>query len=113
MSDAAIENAGTTETKPPKSKAPKKSVKSKTGAPKGKHVKAQPPHREKKPQAPRESREGWGTFALRLPISERDAFHAASGAAGASRFARIVLNAFSNDDTAAFAAAIAEAKKLR
>jgi hypothetical protein len=48
-----------------------------------------------------------------LPVSERDAFHAASGAAGASRFARIVLNAFSNDDTAAFEAAIAEAKTLR
>ena len=62
---------------------------------------------------PRESRGGWGTFALKLPVTERDAFHAATGSAGASRFARIVLNAFANGSTTEFENALAEAKKLQ
>ena len=107
------QNAAATETKTPKAKAPKKSAKTKAATPKAKTAKAAKPKPDKKPKAPRESREGWGTFALRLPVSERDAIHAASGAAGASRFARIVLVAFANDDEAAFKAAIAEARKLR
>jgi len=110
------QNAATAESKPTKTKAPKKGAKAKAAAAKAKPAKpakAAKPVKAKKEKPPRESREGWGTFALRLPIPERDAFHAASGAAGASRFARVVLNAFSNDDTAAFNAAIVEARKLR
>ena len=101
------------ETKTTKGKVQKKIAKAKAATPKTKPPKAAKPARPKAEKAPRESREGWGTFALRLPVSERDAIHAASGAAGASRFARIVLVAFSNDDEAAFKAAIAEARKLR
>ena len=108
-----IQNGRTTETKTPKAKAPKKVAKTKAAARKTKTPNAAKPKPEKNPKAPRESREGWGTFALKMPISERDALHAASGAAGASRFARIVLVAFANDDEAAFKVAIAEAKKLR
>ncbi len=93
-----------------KGKTTKKPAKAKAATPKAKPVKAAKPKKEK---APRESREGWGTFALKLPVHEREAFHSASGAAGASRFARIVLNAFSNEDEAAFKNAIAEARKLR
>ena len=107
------QNATATETKNTKGKAPKQGTKTKAAAIKAKPAKAAKPLKPKKEKTPRESREGWGTFALKLPIAERELFHAASGSAGASRFARIVLNAFSNDDTAAFAAAIAEAKKLR
>jgi hypothetical protein len=110
MSDAATQNATTTESKAAKPRTPKKAAKAKSGAPKAKPAKTAKPKKEK---ASRESREGWGTFALKMPVAERDAFHAASGSAGASRFARIILNAFSNDDDAAFKAAIAEAKKLR
>ncbi len=108
-----VQNATATETKKTKGKAQKKAAKTKVAAPKAKAPKAPKPEKAKKEKAPREDRTNFGTFALRLPVSERDAFHAASGAAGASRFARIILNAFSNDDTAAFDAAIAEAKKLR
>jgi hypothetical protein len=111
MTEAATQNAS--ETKTSKGKAPKKTAKTKAAAPKTKTPTSAKPKSEKKPKAPRESREGWGTFALRLPVSEREAFHAASGAAGASRFARIVLVAFANDDEPAFKAAIAEARKLR
>ena len=109
MSETVTQN--TTETTPSKGKTKKKA--SAKAAAKAKTPKAAKPKPEKKAKAPRESREGWGTFALKMPISERDALHAASGAAGASRFARVVLVAFSNDDEAAFKAAIAEAKKLR
>ena len=108
-----MQNATTTVTKPTKVKAAKNVAKTKGAAAKANPAKAAKPKPEKKLKAPRESRDGWGTFALKLPVTERDAFHAASGAAGASRFARIILNAFSNDDEAAFKAAIAEAKKLR
>lgn len=103
------QHAPTVDGKTTKRKASKKPVKAKTTA-KTKTAKAAKPKGEK---TPRESREGWGTFALKLPVPEREAFHSASGAAGASRFARIVLNAFSNEDEAAFKAAIAEARKLR
>ena len=71
------------------------------------------PKRETKRKAPRESRDGWGTFALKLPVAEREAFHKATGAAGASRFARTILVAFANEDEATFKAALAEARKLR
>jgi hypothetical protein len=111
-----MQSATATETKNTKGKAQKKAARTKAGAPKcktAKVAKVAKPKPEKTPKAPREDRTNWGTFALRLPVAERDAIHAASGAAGASRFARIVLNAFSNDDTAAFEAAIAEARKLR
>lgn len=108
-----IQSGRTTETKTLKAKAPKKVVKTKVATRKTKTPKDARPKPEKKPKAPRESREGWGTFALKMPINERDALHAASGAAGASRFARIVLVAFASDDEVAFKAAIAEAKKLR
>jgi hypothetical protein len=112
MSDATIQNATATESKPTKAKPPKKVVKTKAGA-KAKNPKSAKPAKPKKEKLPRESREGWGTFALRLPVAERDAFHTASGAAGASRFGRIILAAFANDDVRAFEAAIADAKKLR
>jgi hypothetical protein len=105
MTETQTQNA--TETKPAKGKTPKKAAKAKTAAPKSK------PKPEKKPKAPRESREGWGTFALRLPIPERDAFHAAAGPSAASRVARTVLVAFANEDEPAFKAALAEARKLR
>ena len=116
MSETATENATATASKTTKHKASKKNAKAMAAASETKTPKvasAAKPKPEKKPKAPRESREGWGTFALKMPIAERESFHAASGSAGASRFARIVLNAFSNDDTAAFAAAIAESKQLR
>lgn len=112
MSETMIQNAAT-ETKTTKGKLPKKTAKAKAAAPKAKTPKAAKPAKPKKEKPPRESRKGWGTFALRLPVTERDAFHAASGVAGASRFARIILNAFSNDDEVAFKEAIAEARKLR
>ena len=102
----------TTENKMTKGKGQKKPTKAKA-AHKAKPVKAAKPKPEKKPKEPREDRTGWGTFALKLPVPEREAFHSASGASGASRFARIVLNAFSNEDEAAFKNAIAEARKLR
>ena len=76
-------------------------------------TKAAKPAREKKEKAPRESREGWGTFALKMPVPEREAFHKAAGPAGASRFARLVLVAFSNEDEAGFKAAIKEAREAR
>jgi hypothetical protein len=107
------QNATATETKATKGKAPKKSANARTTAPNAKHVKAAKPEPGEKPKAPRESREGWGTFALKLPIPEREAFHNAAGPASASRFGRIVLNAFSNEDEDSFRRAIAEARKLR
>lgn len=76
-------------------------------------TKAAKPTREKKDRPPRESREGWGTFALKMPVPEREAFHKAAGPAGASRFARTVLVAFANEDEAAFKAALVESRKLR
>ncbi len=103
----------TTEAKAAKGKAQKKAAKPKAAAANAKTSKTPKAEKPKRDKAPRESRDGWGTFALKMPVAEREAFHAASGAAGASRFARIVLNAFSHDDTAAFEAAIDEAKKLR
>ena len=109
MSESTTGNATATDPAPRKAKT-KKSAGAKAAKGKAKAAKPKP---EKKPKAPRESREGWGTFALKMPIAERDALHAASGAAGASRFARIVLVAFANDDEAAFRNAIAEAKNLR
>jgi len=104
------QNATATESKT-KGKGPKKSAKPKAAA-KTKPAKAAKP-KEKKPKEAREDRSGWGTFALKMPVPEREAFHTASGTAGASRFARIVLNAFSNEDETAFRNAINEAKKLR
>ena len=107
------QSATAAETKPTKGKAPKKPVKTKAAASKTKPPKAAKPKREKTPKAPRESREGWGTFALKMPIPERESFHKAAGPAGASRFARTVLVAFANEDEAAFKSALAEARKLR
>ena len=101
------------ETKPTKGKATKKPVKTKGATPKTKTPKAAKPTRESKSKEPRESREGWGTFALKLPVPEREAFHKAAGPASASRFARTVLVAFANEDEGAFKSAIAEARKLR
>ena len=109
MNDTATQTATATETKT-KGKAPKKTAKAKAAAPKTKPPKAAKPKKEK---PPRESREGWGTFALKMPIPEREAFHKAAGPASASRFARTVLVAFANGDEAAFKNAISEAKKLR
>ena len=108
MAENTIQAA--TDTRSTKGKTPKKSAKAKTAAPKAKAAKAAKPTKEK---APRESREGWGTFALKLPVPEREAFHKAAGPAGASRFARTVLVAFANEDESAFKVAIAEARKLR
>ncbi len=71
------------------------------------------PVKAKKERAPKVDRSSWKTFAFRWPASESAALHAASGSAGASRFARIVLNAFTNEDEGAFKNAIAEARKLR
>ena len=102
-----IQNTAT-ETKTTKGKAAKKPGKAK--AAKAKPVTTAKPKKEK---APRESREGWGTFALKLPVAEREAFHKAAGPASASRFARTVLVAFANEDEGAFKSAIAEARKLR
>ena len=73
--------------------------------------KAEPKPRSAKP--PKESREGWGTFALRLPVAERDAIHKMAGPAGASRFARTVLVAFANEDEGAFNTAVKEAREQR
>jgi hypothetical protein len=107
MNDAT-QTATAAETKRTKGKPPRKSAKA--AAAKTKTPKTAKPKKEK---APRESREGWGTFALKMPVPEREAFHNAAGPAGASRFARTVLVAFANDDEAAFKAALAEARKLR
>ena len=76
-------------------------------------AKAAKPPKEKKDKAPRESRTGWGTFALKMPVPEREAFHKAAGPASASRFARTVLVAFANEDEAAFKSAIKEAREAR
>ena len=103
------QNAAPTTTKTPKAKPPRKATKANAVAPK---EKAASPKPDKKPKPPRESREGWGTFALRLPVSERDAFHKAAGKAAASSAARAVLVAFANGDEAAFRSAVAQAKKL-
>jgi hypothetical protein len=92
-------------------KSKKKTAKLK--AEKTPETKAAKPPREKKQRAPRESREGWGTFALKMPVPEREAFHKAAGPAGASRFARVVLVAFANEDEAAFKAAIKDAREAR
>lgn len=108
-----LQNATAPETRTTKTKSTKKRVKAKSAATKAKTSKAAKPAKPRAEKLPRESREGWGTFALKMPLAERQSFHAASGAAGASRFARIILNAFSSDDVRAFEAAIAEAKKLR
>ena len=67
----------------------------------------------KKEKPPRESREGWGVFALRMPVEEREALHKAAGPGGASRLARAVLAAFASEDEAAFRAAVAEARTIR
>ena len=67
----------------------------------------------KKERTPREDRSGWGTFALKMPVPEREAFHKATGSANASRFARVVLVAFANEDEAAFKAAVKEAREAR
>ena len=67
----------------------------------------------KKEKALRESRDGWGTFALKMPVPEREAFHKAAGPASASRFARTVLVAFANEDETAFKTAIKEAREAR
>ena len=100
----------TTDTKAQKTKkaATPKVAKTKTAK-----AETRKPKRETKGKAPRESRDGWGTFALKLPVAEREAFHKATGAAGASRFARTILVAFANEDEATFKAALAEARKLR
>jgi hypothetical protein len=76
-------------------------------------TKAAKPAREKKEKAPREDRSGWGTFALKLPVAEREAFHKAAGPASASRFARAVLVAFTNEDEAGFKTAVKEAREQR
>ena len=99
--------------------APKKNVKAKpqkkTVAPKAatRKTKVEKTPKPKADNPPREDRTGWGTFALKLPIPEREAFHTAAGPAGASRFARTVLDAFANENEAAFKAALVEARKLR
>lgn len=71
------------------------------------------PAKPRKEKAPRESRDGWGTFALKLPVPEREAFHKAAGPASASRFARAVLAAFAAGDDAAFKAIVKEAREQR
>lgn len=76
-------------------------------------VRAAKPIKPKKERAPRESRDGWGTFALKMPVPEREAFHKAAGPAGASRVARVVLVAFANEDEGAFKTAIKEAREAR
>lgn len=110
MTETATESVTTTATKTAKTKAPKSSGKAKAATPKTAPAKAAKPKKEK---APREDRQGWGTFALRLPVAERDAFHQAAGPAGASRSARAVLVAFANEDEAAFRDAIKAARELR
>ena len=110
MAETTAENTTATGTKTTKKRAAKTPAKAKTATPKSKAPKAAKPKVEK---PPRESRDGWGTFALRLPVAERDAFHTAAGPAAASRAARAVLVAFANEDTAAFQTAIEEARKLR
>jgi hypothetical protein len=85
----------------------------KTKADAAPETKATKPPKEKKENAPRESRDGWGTFALKLPVPEREAFHKAAGPAGASRFARAILAAFAAGDDAAFKAVIKEAREAR
>jgi hypothetical protein len=73
--------------------------------------KAEPkPKREKKPK---EDRSNWGTFAIRLPVPERDAFHKAAGPAGASRVMRLLAGAFVTGDRAQFEAIVDEARKLQ
>jgi hypothetical protein len=112
MSEVTQSNTDT-ESKPTKSKAAKRPAKAKAAKPKTKAAKIAKAAKPRKEKPARESRDDWGTFALKMPIPEREAFHSASGAAGASRFARIVLNAFTNEDEIAFKNAIAEARKLR
>jgi len=113
MTENVTENAAATETKTMKGKAPKKTAKAKAAAPKTKPPKATKPKREKTLKAPRESREGWGTFAIRLPVPERDAFHTAAGPANASNVMRALAGAFVAEDRAVFESIVENARKLR
>lgn len=99
-----------TDTKTTKGKPAKKAAKTKATTIKAKAAKPKP---EKTLKEPREDRTGWGTFALKMPIAERESFHKAAGTASASRFARIVLLAFAYGDETAFRNAISEAKRLQ
>ena len=73
--------------------------------------KAEPkPKREKKPK---EDRSGWGVFAFRLPVSEREQFHKIAGPAGASRVMRALVGAFVTGDRAQFESIVEDAKKLQ
>jgi hypothetical protein len=85
------------ETKKTETKATKKSKSSKVPKPK----------REKAPK------EDLCVFALRMTGAERAKLHEAAGPGGATRLARAVLIAASNEDESAFKSAIKEAKEAR
>src|SRR5262245_25720881 len=76
-----------------------------------KSKKVEPKPKREKPQ--KEDRTGWGVFAFRLPVSERNAFHTAAGPAGASRTMRALAGAFVTGDPAAFESIVEDAKKLQ
>ena len=53
------------------------------------------------------------TFAIRIPVAERDALHKAAGPGKATRFVRAIVAAFANEDEAAFRTALKEARQTR
>lgn len=69
--------------------------------------------KEPKPKKERPPKENLCVFACRVSEPERDAFHKATGPAGASKFARKLFVVFSNEDEAGFRALVKEARELR
>jgi hypothetical protein len=107
MSEATIENAAVTETKPTKTKTGKKPAKAKAATPKAKVAKVAKPKKERAPK------EDLMTFAFRMTKAESIALHKAAGPANASRTMRALAGAFVSEDRAAFESIVEDAKKLR
>ncbi len=64
-------------------------------------------------KARKEKEENLVVFAHRMTLQEREAFHTAAGPARASKVARQLAVAFTNEDDAAFRALIKEAREVR
>ncbi len=64
-------------------------------------------------KAKREKEENLVVFAHRMTLQEREAFHVAAGPARASKVARQLAVAFTNEDEAAFRALVKEAREAR
>jgi hypothetical protein len=69
--------------------------------------------RAAKPKRTKQPKEDVVVFACRVSQAERDAFHTATGPAGASRFARKLMVIFSKEDDVGFRALVKEAREAR